>query len=148
MPVLVVGADTPVGAAIVAHLAGRAGEIRAFVTDPIAGDSMRSEGLKVAVGDLSDASHIEGAARGAFAAVLVVAAAQDGRTTSFAAPADIPGRWVGAAAAAGVRRIIVVGDAVVARPEQVPEWAIVPIADRSPAEIAEFVAALDDAERI
>ena len=70
------------------------------------------------------------------------------RTTSFAAPADIPGRWVGAAAAAGVRRIIVVGDAVVARPEQVPEWAIVRIADRSPAEIAEVVAALDDAERI
>lgn len=148
MPVLIVGADTPVGAAVVAHLGDRDGEIRVFVTDPMVGDSMRSEGLKVAVGDVSDASHIEGAARGAFAAVLVIAAAHDGRTTSFAAPADVPAQWVDAVAAAGVQRVILVGDAVVARPGRVPEWAIVPIGDRSLAQIAEVVAALDDAERI
>lgn len=148
MPVLVVGADTPVGDAIARRLAARASEVRAFVTDASAADPLRILGIKVATGDVSDASHIEGAARGAFVAVLVLDAAGDGRETAFAAPRDVPGHWARAVAAAGVHRVIVVGDDPPGRPDAAPEWAVVPVAGGDPEAIAATVAVLDEAERL
>ncbi|RPI24562.1 MAG: hypothetical protein EHM57_02600 [Actinobacteria bacterium] len=113
MPVIVVGADTDLGAEVVAALVGRAGEVRAFVTDPGAGDAMRRLGVKVAVGDVSDGSHIAGAAHDCFAAVFDPLAAADARERAFAATADAVMRgWAGALRDAAVRRAIWLGDEV------------------------------------
>ena len=85
MPVMVVGADTELGRVVAAALTARDGEVRAFVTDPSSADPLRALGIKVAVGDVSDASHIEGAAHDVFSAVLLSEAASDDRERSFAA---------------------------------------------------------------
>ncbi len=62
MPVIVVGADTEIGLASIEGLLARQGEVRAFVTDPEVGASLRERRVKVALGDVSDPSHIEAAA--------------------------------------------------------------------------------------
>lgn len=111
MPVIVVGADTPVGAQIVERLAGSDREVRAFVTDPGTGAVWRQRGVKVAVGDVSDDSHVSGACLNCFSAVLVMEAAIDDRERAFAAdPEAVLAAWAEAATAAGVRRLIWVGD--------------------------------------
>ena len=145
MPVIVVGADSPIGGAILERLRSRQGEIRAFVSDPVVAERLRSEGgIKVALGDVTDGSHIGGAATGAFSAVLVGEAATDGRERSFAAsPAAVLIQWAGAAKDAGVSRIIWVGDEGPGVPGA--ETAVVETKDRSPAEIADEVAELDAA---
>lgn len=84
MPVIVVGADTPLGGSIVSGLAAPGREVRAFVTDEEVATRLRDSGVKVALGDVSDDSHIEGAATRCFSAVLVGEAASDGRERSFA----------------------------------------------------------------
>ncbi len=112
MPVIVVGADTRVGAATVDALASRVGELRAFVTDPDHGESLKSRGVKVAVGDVSDGSHVGGAALRAFCAVLIGQAAGDDRERSFAGtPEAVVTAWADGLRDAGVARIIWVGDA-------------------------------------
>lgn len=116
MPVIVIGADTPEGSAIVSALNPASGEIRVFVTDPDTGQGFRNT-AKVAVGDLSDGSHVGGAALGAFCAIAVMAAATDDRERHFAE--DVRGvlaQWADGLADAGVGRIIVVG-----KPQDVPE---------------------------
>ncbi len=60
MPVIVVGADTPQGRAVVEGLVEPGREVRAFVSDPIVGAELRDMGVKVALGDVSDDSHIQG----------------------------------------------------------------------------------------
>ena len=84
MPVIVVGADTPVGEAVLDALLEPDREVRAFVTDPDAAQDFKRKGVKVALGDVSDASHVEGAATNCFSAVLVAHAAQDERERAFA----------------------------------------------------------------
>lgn len=148
MPVIVIGADHPVGTAVVEVLVGRAGEVRAFVTDPQEAERLRSLGVKVAVGDVSDETHIGAAALGAFAAVLVTPAADDGRDLAFARPVAVPGLWVRAVADAGITRLIVVGDDEVAVPGTMAEHAFVATSDRRFDAIAAEVAALEDAERL
>ncbi len=110
MPVLVVGADTVPGEAVIRALGGRHGEIRAFVTDPGAGLELKKQGIKVATGDVSDASHVSGAATSVFSAVLVSHATGDARERSFAdSPVEVARAWAEALRDAGVRRIIWLG---------------------------------------
>ena len=84
MPVIVVGADTPVGLSIVSALIEPDREVRAFVTDPDVSASLKAQGVKVALGDVSDPSHVGGACLNCFSAVLVTEAARDDRERAFA----------------------------------------------------------------
>jgi putative NADH-flavin reductase len=111
VPVIVIGADTPLGEVIVPALDPKSGELRVFVSDPERGQMYR--GLaKVAVGDLSDGSHVGGASIGAFCAVVVAGAAHDDRERSFARTVDdVFAQWEDGLSDAGVARVIVVGSA-------------------------------------
>ncbi len=149
MPVLVIGADTELGGAVVEALLPRQGEVRAFVSDVDTGLALKSRGVKVATGDVSDASHVGGAALNTFSAVLVPEAAFDGRERSFAATPDaVFAGWAEGLAEAGVRRAIWIEDerapGGAAAFAAVPEVAVVPSADRSLAEVVADVARLDE----
>jgi putative NADH-flavin reductase len=147
MPVIVVGADTPLGTVIVDHLVAPDREIRAFVTDPAAGSELRRRGVKVAVGDLSDSSHVEGACLACYSAVLVMDATTDGRELAFASASEsVLEGWAGAVRSS-VRRVLWVGDADPPA-TGVAETAVVRVAGRDPAEVAREVAALDDAAEL
>jgi putative NADH-flavin reductase len=111
MPVIVVGADTPIGERILERFMGSDRELRAFVTDPGVAPTWRAQGVKVAVGDVSDDTHLSGACLNCFSAVLVMTAAEDDRERAFASsPLAVLASWVRAAEAGGVRRVICVGD--------------------------------------
>lgn len=145
MPVIVVGADTTTGRLVIDRLIKPGREVRAFVTDPDAAAELRERGVKVALGDVSDDSHVEGAALRCFSAVLVVEAAVDGRVRSFARTADeVVSGWGTAVSRSGVQRVIWVTDRN--PPDiQVGEVAVVDPADP---ELARRVAELDDAQEI
>jgi nucleoside-diphosphate-sugar epimerase len=107
MPVIVVGADTGVGEAIIEGLAEPGREVRAFVTDVDAAARLRQNGIKVALGDVSDDSHVQGAATNCFTAVLVTEAARDGRERSFASSeTQVLKGWADAVEGSGVTRVI------------------------------------------
>ncbi len=152
MPVIVVGADTEYGRAAATALTQRDGEVRAFVTNPDVAPQLRELGIKVAVGDVSDASHIEGAALQAFSAVLVAEAASDGRERSFASTfQDLVAAWTDAVKSAGVQRVIWIG------PDTTPpvplaggeyESAAVDTRELSPDEAAAEAVRLDDLARL
>jgi uncharacterized protein YbjT (DUF2867 family) len=150
MPVIVIGADTPLGPAIVTALRGRAGEIRAFVTDPAAAEALRSEGIKVAVGDVSDGSHVGAAALGCFGAVVLPEAANDGRERAFAAAGRATlESWVRALRDAAIRRVILIDDERYPGchelfRDMVPEVAAVTTTDRDDGAIGREVARIDD----
>lgn len=147
MPVIVVGADTAVGEKIIAGVAGADREVRAFVSDPSYGARLKEKGIKVALGDISDASHVSGACLRCHTAVLVCEAAHDGREISFAADArELFAHWAQAVAEAGVQRVIWVADHPVPT-TATPEQATVDSRLSLP-EIAEKVATLDDAATI
>lgn len=148
MPVIIVGADTEVGAAVAEALSATEGEVRAFVTDPDTAQPLRALGVKVAIGDVSDASHIAGAALGAFSAVLIAEAGRDDRERSFAASYEALLRaWAEGLRDAAINRII-----WVAPDEHLPEaiaaggvpGAIVDTRDSSTGATAAEVARLDD----
>jgi hypothetical protein len=110
-----------------------------------AGEPLRAAGFKVAVGDISDSTHVEGAVYGCFTAVLVAEAAADGRELAFAdGPDSVIDGWLAAVTASGVPRVILVG------PNRAPpagvEWAVVDPQVRTRTEVAEEVARLDDLE--
>lgn len=116
MPVIVVGADTQIGHAIVPALRPASGEIRLFASDADAVAGYRSF-AKVAVGDISDGTHVGGAAIGAFCAIVIAAAAHDGRERSFAAtPAAVFAQWADGIGEAGVARVILIGP-----PDEIPD---------------------------
>ncbi len=144
MPVIVVGADTPTGSDIAARLAASGGEVRVFISDPARGDDFRSMGCKVAVGDVSDGSHIEFAAHECFTAVLVATAAVDSRERSFASSAtDVAAAWMSAVAAADVERLIWIGSPELPEPPgDLPAESAV-LSDRDP-DVAAEVARLND----
>ncbi len=150
MPVLIVGADTELGEAVVAALLSRQGEVRAFVSDVDSGLALKERGVKVATGDVSDASHVGGAALNTFSAVLVPEAAFDGRERSFAGDPDaVFAAWAEALREAGVRRAIWIEDGRAPGGEErlravVPEVAAVATTGRSATEIAAEVARLDE----
>jgi putative NADH-flavin reductase len=148
MPVIIIGADTEVGAAIVEALLPRQGEVRVFVTDPDAARDIKGRGAKVALGDVSDGSHIGAAALSAFAAVLIAEAVTDDRERSFATDEDaLFAEWAEALSEAAVHRAIWVGDDGLPEPiaAAVAESATVAVANRAVAEIAAEVAELDEA---
>ncbi|HHC08334.1 MAG TPA: NAD(P)-dependent oxidoreductase [Actinobacteria bacterium] len=146
MPVIVVGADTDVGLAVVEALSSRAAELRAFVSDPRAGTELKARGIKTAVGDVSDAGHVGAAACECFGAVLVGAAAVDARERAFAdAPEAVLAGWAEGLADAGIRRAIWVLPRAMRVPT-IPHATEVAVVDGEapPTEIAREVARLDD----
>lgn len=143
VPVLVVGADTTWGLAIVEEIAGPGREVRVFISDPDVAGRLRSLGVKVATGDVSDGSHVEAAARGAFTVILVGHSASDQRERAFASSIDAVYRaWQEAASQAAVSRIIWILDEPPASPLL---GDVVLSAGREPRQVAAEVAALDDA---
>ncbi len=145
MPVIVVGADTEAGRLIIDRLNHPEREIRAFVTNEATALELKEEGVKVALGDVSDESHVQGATMRCFSAVLVGEAAMDDRERSFAATSqDVMSGWARAVTNSGVKRVIWVTS------DDPPEVAISEVATVDPAdpELAERVAALDDAQTI
>ncbi|MGQ0848613.1 MAG: NAD(P)H-binding protein [Actinomycetota bacterium] len=142
MPVMVVGADHPIGEAIVNRLLGPGREVRGFVSSPEIGARLKMAGVKVAVGDLSDEGHLGAACASCFAVVLVAPALVDGRDLAFAAPEAAARAWALAAVAANVKRAIWVG--ADPPPLRTPEVAVVATERLTPAEVADRVAILDD----
>ena len=142
MPVIVIGADTAAGAAIVGGLVEPGREIRAFVTDAESAAALKRLGVKVAIGDVSDETHIEVAALRCFTAVLVGEAATDDRERFFASdPESVLRAWSRGISASGVRRAIwvIAGEPPSSR---VAEVAVVSPGD---ADLVEKVVAIDDA---
>jgi nucleoside-diphosphate-sugar epimerase len=145
MPVIVVGADTEPGLAITRALIDPGREVRVFVTDPGVGAELKALGVKVALGDVSDDSHIEGAAQHCFTAVLITEAARDGRERSFAnGELEVLDAWARAVVDAAVHRVIWVHDGDLPSAD-VPEVA--QVSPRDP-DLAASVASLDDARVI
>lgn len=145
MPVIVVGADTPTGLAIVEALLGPGREVRAFVSDVGTAQSLKKAGAKVALGDVSDDSHIEGAATNAFSAILMTEAALDDRERAFAAdPTRVLEAWARAVSAARVARVIWVAS------EDPPTAAVGEVAVVRPdsPDVVARVVALDEAQTI
>jgi putative NADH-flavin reductase len=145
MPVMVVGADTETGRALIDGLVAPGREVRAFVSDPGAVAELKSLGVKVALGDVSDESHIQGSLTNCFTAVLVTEAARDERERSFATSEEqvIKG-WASAAAASGVTRVIWVHDGEPPTMAGVETRTVSPV---SPG-LVEEVLALDDARTL
>ncbi len=146
MPVIIIGADTEHGLPVATALTGRAGEVRAFVTDRASAEPLRQLGIKVAIGDVSDASHIEGAAHDAFSAILMAEAAGDDRERSFAPSFEgVVARWVEGLSGAGVKRLIWIGpDPMPGLLDTGPESASIDTDGLSPAEVAAEAVRLDD----
>ncbi len=145
VPVIVVGADTVVGRAIVEGLIEPGREVRAFVTSVDVATVLRGRGVKVALGDVSDDSHVEMAATDCFTAVLITEAAEDRRERAFASsPSQVIEGWAKAVTAAGVRRVIWVGEGEVPATET-RETARVPPSHR---DLVAEVAALDSARSL
>ena len=140
MPVMVVGADTERGRSIVERLLEPGREVRSFVTDPDCAEELRRSGAKVALGDVSDESHVSGACLNCFSVVFVDEAATDGRLRSFASdPEQVRRGWAGAATSANVSRVIWV---MASPPPPVPgaECAVV---DPAVEDLAETIFQLD-----
>lgn len=149
MPVIVVGADASRGAEIIDALAAGGGEVRAFVSDAAEAARCQDRGIKMAVGDVSDASHVGGAAMGAFTAVFVAAAATDTRERAFASsPAAVFSAWEEAATDAGVQRVIWVGAAGDAPQGMAEVPAGFRCIDPARPDVAPAVASLDAAARL
>ena len=128
MPVIVIGADTPVGEAIVTAVLPSAAEMRAFISDERFAESLKGRGVKVALGDVSDFSHVEAAALNCFCAVLITEAATDPRVRSFANDgAVVIEGWADAVRGAGIHRTIWVSrkDVQLPLPAPGPEVATV-----------------------
>lgn len=145
MPLILVGADTPTGDAILAKVEPGPREIRVFVTDERRGVELKRRGFKVATGDVSDESHIEAAALRCFSAVLIAEAAHDNRERAFASSAaQVMNGWARAIADSGVTRVIwVTGD-------DHPETAAPEVTSVDPSRpgFVEEIIALDDAQSI
>lgn len=152
MPVIVVGADTPLGSTVVGALLNDGAEVRAFVSDAEAAESLKRLGAKVALGDVSDATHLAGAAYRTFCAVLLSDAAHDGRERSFAStPAAVAEAWADGLASAGTRRAIWVGadtDAGEHIRNATPEFASIDPKKLSAEEVIREVARLESADRV
>lgn len=145
MPVIVVGADTGVGEAIARRLYDPRREVRVFVSDPDLGIELKEAGFKVAVGDVSDESHVEAAATRCFSAVLVAEASSDDRERSFAStPEQVLAGWANAVSRSSVTRVIWVTD--VSHPDTAVEE--VAVVDPSEPDVARLVFELDEVASI
>lgn len=146
MPVMVVGADTERGRRIAERFLDPEREIRAFVTDPDTAELLRAGGVKVALGDVSDDSHVAGACLNCFSVVLVADAAHDDRLRSFATdPTRVLAGWARAVSSAAVQRVIWVLDQ-----DEVPEVTVgeVAVVDAGDPDLVDAVYRLDAARRL
>lgn len=145
MPVIVVGADTEPGKAIAYGLWSSEREVRVFVSDEAAGEAFKKSGFKVAIGDVSDESHVEAASTHCFSAILVTAAAHDERERSFtASEGEVVAGWATAVDNAKVRRVIwVTGD----KPPGTKSEEVATVDPHHP-DLVKRVVSLDDAQRI
>lgn len=142
MPLIVVGADTTPGEAILARLEGLEREIRVFVTDETKSRELRDRGFKVATGDVSDESHVEAASLRCFSAVLIAEAAKDDRERTFAStPDDVLNGWARAVTSSQVSRVIWVAE------DDPPETRVEEVARVEPTDpgLVTKVIELDDA---
>lgn len=153
MPVIVIGADTELGHAIVPALRPASGEIRLFASDAEAVSGYRTF-AKVAVGDISDGSHVGGAAIGAFCAIVIAAVASDDRERHFAESTDeLFAQWADGLGDAGISRVIVVGGA-----DELPEathldaigaeYTFIDTTDLTTTDVIAAVAAAESAARL
>ena len=158
VPVIIIGADAPVGAAIAEAVAPAAAEVRVFISDQALSDEFKRRGAKVALGDVSDFSHVEAACLHCFCAIWVMEAAADERERAFAAdPGTVFAGWARAAVAAQIKRAIWVGtgadhDLAPAPPPGSPMETARVVADSSRfgnvREVAEETARLEGARRL
>lgn len=151
MPVIVIGADTPHGASVIDALLPRDGEVRAFVTDIDTGLALKERSAKVAIGDISDGSHVGGAALNTFCAVVIAEAAIDDRERSFASdPAAVVDAWAEGLTDAAVKRIIVVDhpDVPTTALEQIADQYAVVDGRQQPQTVADDVERLEGAASI
>jgi uncharacterized protein YbjT (DUF2867 family) len=146
VPILVVGADHPLGNTIVKRLLSPGREVRAFVSDAGVGAELKTLGAKVAIGDLSDESHVAAAATRCFAVAFIASALTDGRELAFLTPAHTVSAWARAAAESRVTRVIWVGSDP--PPTSVPELAIVDTTTLDDDGIVEEVVRLDDLAKL
>lgn len=145
MPVIVVGADTAPGRAISKGLSSPEREVRLFVSNEAAGAAFKKAGFKVAIGDVSDESHVEAAATHCFTAVLITAAAHDGRERSFASSGrEVAEQWATAVTNAAVKRVIWVTSEV---PPSTDASETVTV-DPNDADLVAKVVSLDEVQRI
>lgn len=145
MPVIVIGGDTTTGRAILERMAEPGREVRAFVSGSSQGTELRNMGIKVAVGDVSDDSHVEAASMNCFTAIMIAEAARDGRERSFAGTeSEVLRGWASAVSASGVNRVIWVQEG---KPPdtQVRETAVV---DPDDPDVVQKVIDLDEAQII
>ncbi len=130
-------------------LTDREGELRCFVTDVEIAADLRSGSAKVALGDVSDGSHVGGAGLNCFSMVFICAAATDIRERAFCTtPAQVFEQWQEAITMAGARRIIWIEDADTAGSGSrivANEIAVIAGDELSHREIADRVVALDEA---
>lgn len=146
MPVIIVGADTAIGARIVESMVEPGREVRAFVSDVTHAEKLKKIGVKVALGDVSDPSHVGGACTHCFSVVLITEAAADGRDRAFASDVQtVLDGWAEAARDADVSRVIWVTDREQLPPINGVETAVVH--PGAPDPVAEVVR-LDDAATI
>lgn len=141
VPVIVIGADTEIGESIAKRLYHPRREVRVFVSDPDRGLEMKRAGFKVAIGDVSDETHVEAASIRCFSAVLVAEASFDDRERSFATTSDqVLQGWAQAVSRSEVTRVIWVTST--SHPETpVDEIAVV---DPSDPDVARVVFELDE----
>lgn len=139
------------GEAVVSAIIPVAAEVRAFISEEGWAAGLKAQGVKVALGDLSDTSHVEAAALFCFCAVLVTDAALDGRELGFADGAGTVWEgWADAIRNAGVHRTIWVstehGFNRGSDSRATPEVAVV--ADTDIARAAARVARLEEAQTL
>ncbi len=147
MPVIVVGADTDLGSSIIDALIEPDREVRAFVTDIDESIRLKADGVKVALGDVSDPSHVGGACLNCFSAVFITEAAQDGRERAFARDRfTVLEGWAEAAREAAVTRVIWVDASGELPTTGIAQTAVVDPNDVQ--DVAAEVARLDDAANI
>jgi len=142
MPVIIVGADTDIGTRIVEAMIEPEREVRAFVSDPGSAERLKAIGVKVALGDVSDPSHVGGACANCFSVVLITEASSDDRERAFATSAEVViAGWAEAARDAEVTRVIWVSDTTELPPIEGIETVVV---DRGVGDIVAEVVRLDD----
>lgn len=144
---IVVGADTPIGREVVEAFVEPNREVRAFITNPGAVEELRALGVKVALGDVSDSSHVGGACTNCFSAVLVTEAATDGRERSFAAtPEEVLDAWADAVRESHVTRVIWVSERISLPDTGITETVVIDV--RSVGDPVSEVVRLDDAAEL
>ena len=137
------------GIAIVTALTAGSGEVRVFITDPSFAEEFRRAECKVAIGDVSDASHVAVAAFDCFTAVLIADAAADDRERSFAStPSLVLEGWCDAIREAGIQRQIWIEPSDLNGLPVIPTGTEIAILSPATDELARAVTTINELEEI